>query len=119
MRVVIADDHRLMLDGIRRALETDGGFEIVGEPFMTYDLRRLRLHGLIQRIPKTNRYQITAQGLKVAMFFSRTYTRLLRPGLAEITEPSHAPARRYAPRSIEFTAPSTSAAKTSNWRHET
>jgi hypothetical protein len=54
---------------------------------MTYDLRRLRLHGLIQRIPKTNRYQITAQGLKVAMFFSRTYTRLLRPGLAEITEP--------------------------------
>jgi DNA-binding IclR family transcriptional regulator len=40
---------------------------------MTYDLRRLRLHGLIRRIPKTNRYQITAQGLKVAMFFSRTY----------------------------------------------
>jgi hypothetical protein len=25
--------------------------------------------------------------LKIAMFFSRTYTRLLRPGLAEITEP--------------------------------
>lgn len=31
MRVLIADDHRLMLDGIRRALEEDGGFEIVGE----------------------------------------------------------------------------------------
>ena len=31
MRVVIADDHRLVLDGIRRALEEDGGFEIVGE----------------------------------------------------------------------------------------
>lgn len=31
MRVVIADDHRLMLDGIRRALEGDGSFEIVGE----------------------------------------------------------------------------------------
>ena len=31
MRVVIADDHRLMLDGIRRALEADGSFEIVGE----------------------------------------------------------------------------------------
>ena len=31
MRVVIADDHRLMLDGIRRALEADGEFEIVGE----------------------------------------------------------------------------------------
>ncbi|MBA2740966.1 MAG: response regulator transcription factor [Actinobacteria bacterium] len=31
MRVVIADDHRLVLDGIRRALEADGNFEIVGE----------------------------------------------------------------------------------------
>ena len=31
VRVVIADDHRLMLDGIRKALEADGGFEIVGE----------------------------------------------------------------------------------------
>jgi hypothetical protein len=54
---------------------------------MSYDLRRLRLHGLIERIAKTNRYQLTPQGLKVAMFFSRTYARLLRPGLAEITEP--------------------------------
>jgi DNA-binding NarL/FixJ family response regulator len=31
VRVVIADDHRLVLDGIRRALEADGDFEIVGE----------------------------------------------------------------------------------------
>ncbi len=31
VRVVIADDHRLILDGVRRALESDGGFEIVGE----------------------------------------------------------------------------------------
>jgi DNA-binding NarL/FixJ family response regulator len=31
MRVVIADDHRLILDGVRRALEEDGGFDIVGE----------------------------------------------------------------------------------------
>ena len=29
--MVIADDHRLILDGVRRALESDGGFEIVGE----------------------------------------------------------------------------------------
>jgi hypothetical protein len=59
---------------------------------MSYDLRRLRLHGLIQRIAKTNRYQLTAQGLKVAIFFSRTYARLLRPGLAHIIAPD-APAR--------------------------
>jgi NarL family two-component system response regulator LiaR len=31
VRVLIADDHRLMLDAIRRSLEADGGFEIVGE----------------------------------------------------------------------------------------
>jgi DNA-binding NarL/FixJ family response regulator len=31
VRVVIADDHRLVLDGIRRALEADGDFEVVGE----------------------------------------------------------------------------------------
>jgi DNA-binding NarL/FixJ family response regulator len=31
MRVVLADDHRLILDGVRRVLEEDGGFEIVGE----------------------------------------------------------------------------------------
>lgn len=31
MRVLLADDHRLILDSIRRALEEDGGFEIVGE----------------------------------------------------------------------------------------
>jgi DNA-binding NarL/FixJ family response regulator len=31
MKVVIADDHRLILDGIKHALEEDGGFEIVGE----------------------------------------------------------------------------------------
>jgi len=51
---------------------------------MTYDLRRLRLHGLIERIPRSHRYQLTPQGLRVALFFSRTYTRLLRPKLAEI-----------------------------------
>ena len=31
MKVLLADDQRLLLDGIRRALEEDGGFEIVGE----------------------------------------------------------------------------------------
>jgi len=59
----------------------------------------LRLHGLIQRVAKTNRYQSIAQGMQVAMFFSRTYARLLRPGLAEIAEsdpPTHPAARSLA-----------------------
>ena len=55
---------------------------------MTYDLRRLRLHGLIQRIPGTHRYQITARGLRVALFFTRTHARLLRPKLADIFDPA-------------------------------
>jgi hypothetical protein len=51
---------------------------------MTYDLRRLRLHGIIERIPHSHRYQLTPDGLRIALFFSRTYTRLLRPKLAQI-----------------------------------
>jgi hypothetical protein len=51
---------------------------------LTYDLRRLRLHGLVARIPRTHRYRVTAEGLRVALFFTRVYARVLRPGLARI-----------------------------------
>jgi hypothetical protein len=51
---------------------------------MTYDLRPLRLHSVIERIPHSHRYQLTSDGLRIALFFSRTYVRLLRPKLAEI-----------------------------------
>lgn len=57
---------------------------------MTYDLRRLRLHGLIQRIPKTHRYRVTRFGLRTALFFTRTYARLIRPGLS-IVMPEQSP----------------------------
>ncbi len=46
---------------------------------MTYHLRRLRLHGLIDRVPNSHRYRITAAGARVAMFYARLYTRALRP----------------------------------------
>jgi hypothetical protein len=52
---------------------------------MTYDLRRLRLHGFIERIAKTNRYLVTQEGLRMALFITKTYNRLLRPGLSIIT----------------------------------
>jgi len=55
---------------------------------MTYDLRRLRRHGIIERIPHSHRYQLTPDGLRIALFFSRTYARLLRPKLAEIMPPA-------------------------------
>ena len=52
---------------------------------MTYDLRRLRLHGLVERIPKSHRYGVTEFGLRTALFFSRAYARIFRPGLAIVT----------------------------------
>jgi len=51
---------------------------------MTYHLRRLRLHGLIERIPDTHRYQVTEFGWRVALFFTRVYSRIIRPGLAQV-----------------------------------
>ena len=51
---------------------------------MTYDLRRLRRKGLIRRIPKTQRYELTDHGRRIAVFFTKTYTRILNPTLAEL-----------------------------------
>jgi hypothetical protein len=57
----------------------------------TYDLRRLREHGLIERIPRTHRYRVTETGLRHAMFLARVHDRMLRTGPAELNDP--APAR--------------------------
>ena len=51
---------------------------------MTYDLRRLRLHGPIERIPHTHRYRVTEMGTRVAFFFTKIHSRILRPGLSEL-----------------------------------
>ena len=52
---------------------------------MTYDLRRLRLHGMIERIPKTHRYRVTPFGLRVALFFTRAHARLYRPSVTQFS----------------------------------
>jgi hypothetical protein len=54
---------------------------------MSYDLRRLRVHGLIIRIPHSHRYRLTETGLHHAMLLSHVHTRLLLPGLAQLTDP--------------------------------
>ncbi len=54
----------------------------ISQGAVTYQLRRLRLHGLIERIPNSFRYRVTDFGLRAALFFTRTYNRLLRPALA-------------------------------------
>jgi hypothetical protein len=51
---------------------------------MTYHLRRLRLHGLITRLPHTHRYQVTSEGLRLALFCTRLQARVLRPGITAI-----------------------------------
>jgi len=49
---------------------------------MTYDLRRLRLHGLIERRPHSNRYLVTQDGIRIILFFTRAEARYFRVALA-------------------------------------
>jgi hypothetical protein len=51
---------------------------------MTYRLRSLRPHRMIERIPKCHRYRLTDFGLRTAWVFAPTYARILRPGLGRI-----------------------------------
>ena len=61
---------------------------------MTYDLRRLRLHGLIARVPTSNTYFLTPQGLRVALFYTKVHDRLLTPLLGADRPPAPLPLRR-------------------------
>ena len=54
---------------------------------MSYQLRRLRLHGLIERQTGTHRYLVTGFGLRMALFYTRSYRCLLRPALSHIMQP--------------------------------
>ena len=55
-----------------------------GAAQMSYDLRRLRLKGMIWRIPDSYRYQLTTYGRKVALFFAKLETRVFRQFLAAL-----------------------------------
>jgi hypothetical protein len=61
---------------------------------MSYDLRRLRLHGLIQRLPRSNTYQLTNDGIRVAVFYTKLQNRLLRPLLDANKPPAPLEIRR-------------------------
>ena len=64
---------------------------------MSYDLRRLRLHGFIERIPKSHRYHVTEFGYRSALVLTRAYQRLLCPGTAvahDAAPPTDTPLRR-------------------------
>lgn len=49
----------------------------------TYDLRRLRAHGLIRRLPGTLAYRVTDLGLRTALFYTHAYDRVVAPGFAD------------------------------------
>jgi hypothetical protein len=51
---------------------------------MSYHLRRLRLHQLIERVRGSHRYLVTECGWRSILFCTRVYNRVLRPGLAEV-----------------------------------
>ena len=64
---------------------------------MTYDLRRLRRKGLIRRLPGTQRYALTTDGRRLAVFFTKTYTRIVYPSLAELDPHLPDPIARRTP----------------------
>ena len=37
---------------------------------VTYDLRKLRAHGVVEKLPRTNRYRLTEYGMKIAVAFT-------------------------------------------------
>ncbi len=83
---------RALMTGLLHARYTPGQ--------MTYDLRRLRLAGLIRRIEHTNRYALTPDGTRFAVFYTKLHNRLLRPLLAA-DQPQAPPDLRQALRAID------------------
>jgi hypothetical protein len=67
---------------------------------MTYDLRRLRLNGLIRRIEHTHTYLLTPDGQRLAIFYTKLHDRLLRP-LTAADQPQAPPALRLALATID------------------
>lgn len=50
----------------------------------TYDLRRLQRKGLIQKIAHGHVYRLTSLGRRVAVLFTKSYGRVLTPGLSAL-----------------------------------
>jgi hypothetical protein len=50
----------------------------------SYDLRRLRLKGFIERTPGTNTYRVTSHGLRVAAFLTQLAARVMIPTLTDL-----------------------------------
>jgi predicted MarR family transcription regulator len=71
---------------------------LLGVPYsasqMSYDLRRLRLKGLITRLPQTNTYVLTPEGQRLTIFYTKLQNRLPRPLTAANDPPAPLPLRQ-------------------------
>jgi Mn-dependent DtxR family transcriptional regulator len=62
----------------------------------SYYLARLRVNGLITRIPRKDRYRLTGDGLRFAIFYTKLHDRLLRPARSSSTTNATAGTKRLA-----------------------
>ncbi len=63
---------------------------------MTYDLRWLRSHQLIERIPRSHRYRVSGTSLHTAMILTRIHDRVLPAGLSQLTQTTGPPSKLRA-----------------------
>jgi hypothetical protein len=68
----------------------------------TYDLRRLRRKGIIERRPGTHRYLLTPTGREIAVLLTKTHTRILGRGLAILDPALPATVRSRHPLAIAW-----------------
>jgi hypothetical protein len=59
-----------------------------------YDLRRLKLKGLIVRLEHSNTYVLTEDGQRFAIFYTKVHNRLLRPLMTANQPPAPLPVRQ-------------------------
>lgn len=75
-----------VLAGFRNRQFTDLVGSLLGTPYSqrqaTYDLRRLRRKGLIERLPNSHRYRPTPFGRAVAVLFLKVHGRVLGPAFS-------------------------------------
>jgi hypothetical protein len=71
---------------------------LLGVPYTigqaSYDLRRLRLKGIIERLPHSNTYTLTPDGQRFAIFYTKLHNRILVPLLAADQPPAPTPLRQ-------------------------
>jgi hypothetical protein len=72
-----------LLADVRRALDQPG-YKLSQ---LRYDLAKLRGKGLVRRLPRSQRYELLAEGYRLAVLYQKLYHRLYAPLTASTLEP--------------------------------